>query len=70
MERYCLTGQSANNNNNNNNNDNDDDNNNNNNNNLETKGYSADQGTGEMLILGWMLKKCVMKCKLGLSGSS
>ena len=36
--------------------------------NLETKGYFADQGT--ILILGWMLKKCVVKCKLGLSGSS
>jgi len=38
--------------------------------NLETKGYFADQGKGEMLILGWMLKKCVMKCEPGLSGSS
>jgi len=38
--------------------------------NLETKGYFADQGTGEMLILGWILKKCVTKCELCLSGSS
>jgi hypothetical protein len=38
--------------------------------NVEKKGYVADQGTGQKLILGWMLKKCIMKCELGLSGSS
>jgi hypothetical protein len=36
--------------------------------NVERKGYFADQGTGEKLILGWMLKKCIMKCELDLSG--